>query len=193
MLAALFVETNGIYFRNPNIDPWDIGRDARRYTGPHSVIAHPPCERWGRFANGSPKKKTYVPGMDGGCFKAALAAVEKFGGVLEHPAHSKAWPKFGLVSPPRGGGWVPCRKGLTCSVEQGHYGHAGRKATWLYLVGFKPQELCWGASEQKLPQKRLAERGYESARRCGAIANMSSQQRQRTPAEFAALLESLVS
>lgn len=192
MLAALFVETNGIYFGKPTIEPWDIHRDARLYIGPHVVIAHPPCERWGRFANGSPMKKGYLPGSDKGCFRHGLWAVEKFGGVLEHPAHSKAWEKFGLKTPPRAGGWIKARKGYTCSVEQGHYGHAGRKATWLYLVGFAPRPLIWGPSEQRLPAKRLAERGYESARRCGAIANMSSQQRQRTPPAFAVLLEALV-
>lgn len=46
VIAALYVETNGIYFGDPEIDPWDEKRDARRYTGPHAVIAHPPCQRW---------------------------------------------------------------------------------------------------------------------------------------------------
>lgn len=143
-LAALFVETNGIYFGKPTIEPWDIRRDARLYIGPHVVIAHPPCERWGRFANGSPMKKGYLPGADKGCFRHGLWAVEKFGGVLEHPAHSKAWKKFCLKTPPRAGGWIKTRKGYTCSVEQGHYGHAGRKATWLYLVGFAPPAIDLG-------------------------------------------------
>jgi hypothetical protein len=28
MVAALFVQTNGVYFGLPNVDPWDIQRDA---------------------------------------------------------------------------------------------------------------------------------------------------------------------
>jgi hypothetical protein len=43
-VAALFVETDGCYFNLPSVDPWDIERDARKYTGPHPVIAHPPCQ-----------------------------------------------------------------------------------------------------------------------------------------------------
>jgi len=29
MIAALFVEKNGCYFGLPDVDPWDIKRDAR--------------------------------------------------------------------------------------------------------------------------------------------------------------------
>ena len=189
MIAALFVATGGCYFGMPDrVDPWDVTRDARLYDGPHAVVCHPPCERWGRFANGSPTKKAYKPGDDGGCFLAALTAVWRYGGVLEHPAHSKAWPEHALYPPERAGGWLliphPTRPAWVCHVEQGHYGHVARKATWLYVCGPRPAELIWGPSEQRLPARRLAERGYESARRCGAVANQSSRQRQRTPTAF---------
>jgi hypothetical protein len=76
----------------------------------------------------------------------------------------------------------------TCEVEQGHYGHVARKKTWLIVVGPQPPELIWGPAEQRLPVKRLAERGYESARRCGAVAYQSQKQRQRTPHPFRDLL-----
>jgi len=189
MIAALFVETGGCYFGLPNVDPWDKARDARLYAGPHPVVAHPPCQRWGRFAKGSMTKQDQITGDDDGCFAAALAAVKRCGGVIEHPAHSKAWPAFGIATPPRAGGWIPSGLGgWTCQVEQGHYGHKARKATWLYVIGKKPPDLTWGHSGQRLPAKRLSERGYESARRCGVTANMSSQQRQRTPIEFRDLL-----
>lgn len=77
MLAALYVETNGCYFGLPGVDPWDINRDARLYQGPWPVVAHPPCERWGRFSEGSMTKKTEKTGDDGGCFDAALASLQK--------------------------------------------------------------------------------------------------------------------
>src|SRR5215469_2378181 len=102
MLAALFVETNGCYFGLPDIDPWDCIRDARTYPGRHPIIAHPPCERWGRFWHGSTRKPhQYRLGDDNGCFAAALAALRQWGGVLEHPASSHAWKWFDIPRPLR--------------------------------------------------------------------------------------------
>jgi hypothetical protein len=191
LIAALYVEKNGCYYGLPNVDPWDIERDARRYQGPFSVVAHPPCERWGRFSEGSPMLKNKTTGDDGGCFSAALTSLRRFGGVLEHPAQSKAWSAFGIPKPPKAG-WL--RVGYvewTCEVEQGHYGHRARKKTWLLVVGPKPPELIWGPSGQRLPENLLAKRGYESARRRGIISNMGGKQRQRTPVEFRDLLLSI--
>ena len=191
MIAALFVETGGCYYGLDGVDPWDITRDARLYPGPHPVVAHPPCERWGRFSEGSMTRKVHKTGDDGGCFASALHSILLWGGVLEHPAHSKAWDTFQLPIPPKGGGWWnPAGGGQkwVCEVEQGHYGHPARKKTWLLVVGPKPPYLIWGPAPQRLPAKRLAERGYESARRCGIVANMSTRQRQRTPIAFRDLL-----
>ena len=82
-VAALYVETGGCYWNLPDIDPWDRHRDARTYKGPYPVVAHPPCERWGRYWGGSPMTMPRLKlGDDGGCFAAALHAVRIFGGVL---------------------------------------------------------------------------------------------------------------
>lgn len=48
MIAALYVATGGIYYGIDDVDPWDTARDARLYPGPHPVVAHPPCARWGQ-------------------------------------------------------------------------------------------------------------------------------------------------
>lgn len=180
-VAALFVETGGCYFGLPGVEPWDKARDARLYAGPWPVVAHPPCERWGRFATW----RDGTIGTDDNCFAAALRAVERWGGVIEHPAGSRAWLHFKLPVPD-GWGWRRDLFGARiCTVEQGHYGHPARKATWLYYVGdTEPPELIWGPAPQRLPARRLAERGYISARRCGACGNLSSRQRQRTPTAF---------
>lgn len=85
-VAALFVETGGAYFGLDGVEPWDRTRDARTYAGPHPVVAHPPCERWGRYWGGAPLTSPRLRlGDDGGCFATALHAVRLFGGVLEHP------------------------------------------------------------------------------------------------------------
>ncbi len=145
MIAALFVQQNGSYFGLPDVDPWDEARDARSYAGPHAVVAHPPCSRWCRLAGLVEKRWGHKKGDDDGCFAAALASVRRFGGVLEHPAYSAAWRAFDLPRPPTGGGWVrgTCG-GWSCYVEQFRYGHAAKKATWLYAFGVAPPPLRWG-------------------------------------------------
>ena len=200
MIAALFVEIDGIYFDCPGIDPWDITRDARTYTGPHPCVCHPPCQRWGRYWHGAPNNPhQFRMGEDGGCFAAALTAVRNYGGVLEHPAHSHAWAWFGLTPPPTSGGWARADDfgGFTCYVEQGHYGHLSRKGTWLYanpLTTTLPK-LIWGPSEQRIHPKALAKYGYEKARRIGMMAMVGGKNktkiRNATPKQFRDVLISI--
>lgn len=147
MIAALFVETGGCYYGVPDVDQWDINRDARRYAGPHPVVAHPPCQLWGPFATINYKRwggEHNRPGNDGGCFASALAAVERWGGVLEHPAKTKAWQAHGITSP-CGNGWKAVSHGKwVCEVWQSAYGHCANKATWLLYCGTqKPFDLNW--------------------------------------------------
>jgi hypothetical protein len=198
-VAALFVETDGAYYGLPGVEPWDRERDARAYAGPHPVVAHPPCKRWGRYWHGAPRKPhQYKLGADEGCFAAALAAVRNYGGVLEHPEGSHAWPYFGLITPPRTGGWVRADAygGWTCYVEQGHYGHMARKATWLYAAGVALPELIWGRSEQRLHPIALERYGYAKARRIGMMAMVGGKDkeriRDRTPLPFRDVLLGMV-
>jgi len=145
MIAALFVQTNGVYFGLDGVDPWDRFRDARLYDGPYPAVAHPPCSRWCRLAGLVEARWGHRRGDDGGCFSSALASVRRWGGVLEHPAWSDAWPAFDLPAPHRGGGWSrDCHGGWSCYVEQGRYGHVAKKATWLYAVDCELPEMRWG-------------------------------------------------
>jgi hypothetical protein len=170
MIAALYVQTGGAYYDLPGVDPWDEARDARAYAGPHPVVAHPPCCRWSSMA--APNYARYGhehlrPGNDGGCFAAALDVIRVYGGVLEHPAFSRAWPAFGLTRP-YGVGWcyqpdTSFRSGRggyhVCEVWQSAYGHRARKRTWLLYAGARaPAELRWerGAGTHQIgyPDKR---------------------------------------
>ena len=191
MIAALYVEPAGTYVNHPGVDPWDEARDARSYAGPWPVVAHPPCQRWGRFWHGSTRKPhQFKMGDDGGCFAAALTSVRQWGGVLEHPADSHAWDAFGLAKPPRKGGWVKAddHGGWTCCVEQGHYGHASRKATWLYACKVTLPDLRWGSCGQRIHPVALERYGYEKARRIGMLAMVGGKHktaiRNATPPEF---------
>jgi hypothetical protein len=165
-VAALFVEPFGCYvdiFDLGAIDPWDEQRDARRYAGPYPVVAHPPCGTWGNFARSG---MTLRPlGDDDGCFAAALAAVRRFGGVLEHPANSAAWAAWGRADTL--GGW-------TCAVDQGHFGHRARKPTWLYACRTARPALPSGPAAAAQPCEM-----------------MSHRERTATPAMFRELLISL--
>lgn len=147
-IAALYVQPDGVYCDLPGVEPWALPeKDARLYHGPHPVIAHPPCARWCRLAGLVEARWGHKRGDDGGCFASALATVRRWGGVLEHPAYSDAWPYYDLNRPPSGGGWVNAdfQGGWTCYVEQFRYGHPAKKATWLYLHGAKAlPALRWG-------------------------------------------------
>jgi hypothetical protein len=164
MIAALYVETNGVYFGLEDVDPWDEARDARKYAGPWPVVAHPPCARWSRLA--SIHQERWPIGADGGCFAAALLAVRTFGGVLEHPAESYAWDRFHLPAPARGG-WSSTLDAPGCyatEIDQARYGHKARKRTWIYYVGPNPPALDWVESGGLYPLENMNSHNGEASR-----------------------------
>ena len=199
MIAALFVEEHGCYYGLEGVEPWDVERDARAYPGPWPVVAHPPCERWGRYWSGGPSAhERRKLGDDGGCFASALASVRRFGGVLEHPHGSHAWRAYGLSIPPYAGGWIPADGeigspiGWTCCVDQGGYGHRARKATWLYAVRVTLPSLTWRSPHEHV----RFDSGYHSpeerkARYRGPTERLSHKQRLSTPLAFRDLLLSI--
>lgn len=163
-IAALYVQKGGAYFGLDGIDPWDEARDARLYAGPWPVVAHPPCNRWCALAPANEARYGHKVGDDGGCFASALAAVRKWGGVLEHPAYTFAWKAHGLQRPNKEG-WsqAPCG-GWVCQVAQRNYGHRARKRTWLYVYGTRPQDLVWGDGPEPEAQISRDQRGAERNR-----------------------------
>lgn len=197
MIAALFVEEKGVYSGLPDVDVWGVSRDARTYAGPWPVVAHPPCERWGRYWSGGPSvRQPRKRGDDGGCFASALWAVRTFGGILEHPEASSAWDWFGLWRPKRDGGWAKADGfgGLTCCVEQGHYGHRARKATWLYAVRVATPELQWGPSNGERLDEGFHSKAERNAARAAGVPprhRLSRAENISTPIPFRDLLLSI--
>src|SRR5262252_9279401 len=103
MIAALYIDPRGPYPRMPDVDCWDERRDARKYEGPYPVVAHPPCGPWGKLRHLCTKQ-------DSSCGPVAVDKVREFGGVLEHPAHSRLFvecgmPRTGELPDPWGGGY----------------------------------------------------------------------------------------
>ena len=192
-VAALFVAPRGPYTHVEAVEVWPESRDARTYSGPWPVVAHPPCARWTAytfFARGGIKQHRAI-GDDGGCFEAALAAVRTWGGVLEHPRYSRAWAAFGIQRPPRGGGWhrLVCG-GWTCEVWQGRYGGRVPKPTWLYYAspaGVPPAPLDWAVATER---EAMFSTFHRNDRRSG-LTLMSKEQRSRTPDRFRDVLIAL--
>jgi hypothetical protein len=191
VIAALFVETDGVYYGLPNVDPWDRERDARLYSGPHRVIAHPPCDRWCQMAPVNQARYGHKIGDDEGCFESALASVRKYGGVLEHPAYSLAWPAFDLPRPFERSGWVRgfCG-GWSAHIEQSNYGHRARKGTWLYVFGVDPSSLKW--NKGPVPRAWVSTDRPRAELAALGIDQLSKSEAKKTPEEFRDLLLSIV-
>lgn len=185
-VAALYVDPRGPYPKllGPEMC-WDEVRDARTYAGPWPVVAHPPCGPWGQLKHLCRRldQKALAP--------MALAAVQQFGGVLEHPRYSALWKLYDLPLP----GHLPDKfGGITIEVSQCDWGHPARKWTWLYIVGLR----SWPVQ----PPTREPTHWISGARgRAGKKAKTtpvppgikvcSAQQRRRTPHAFAEWLISL--
>ena len=199
-VAALFVEENGVYAGLDGVDLWPSTRDARQYGGPHPVVAHPPCKRWGRFWRGSVRHGSprHTLGDDEGCFASALASVRRWGGVLEHPAYSHAWKTFGLKQPNAHSGWIiaDTHGGYTCQVWQGHYGNRTAKATWLYALGTPLPRLILGKitkrhSISNLLYFRPSMRLFDDVPHVRAKPQVPKRERAATPTPFRDVLLSM--
>lgn len=132
MIAALFVRRDSIYKTMPNVDAWDIDRDARRWPGGCPLVAHPPCRAWGRlrqFALPREDEKALAPW--------AVEQVRTWGGIVEHPESSSLWPALNLPAP----GQRDAHGGWTLPIHQHWFGHRAEKSTFLYIVGVEPRDM----------------------------------------------------
>ncbi len=192
-VAVLYVDKNGIYPKlaaELDLDCWDESRDARKYDGPWSVVAHPPCRNYSSLKHLA--KSDYSD-----CAIVALEQVRKFGGVLEHPARSALFDRFRPGYPPWPGDLPDPWGGVTIEVAQVEWGHVARKRTWLYCIGTRAFERSpfpdrepthWVSgfrSTTGATPKRYKQNGCAVP---PGIKVCSAQQRRRTPVEFARYL-----
>ena len=152
------------------MDAWDRARDARSYPGPWPVVAHPPCGPWGGLRHQSKHQ-------DPALAVQAVAAVRRWGGVLEHPSHSALWAHQGLPRP--GSMFRDAWGGWSLQVDQVWFGHPARKRTWLYLVGVEPEEVTLeGVDKSRRPTHTVGGDGV-------ARPNLWSEASRLTTWEFA--------
>lgn len=161
------------YWTIAGCDVWDRERDATQYRGPHVVLAHPPCRTWGKlqyFAKPREGERAL------GCL--AVAAVRRWGGVLEHPAGSELWP---FCQMPKPGERIDAFGGYTLTVKQFHWGHRCEKPTWLYIVGCPRRRLPPIPHRGGAPECVIGGKAVKH----GGKPGMSHFERMHTPPAFA--------
>src|SRR5215471_15576531 len=131
VITVLFARKNSIYKRLPGVDVWDEARDALKWEGGTSVIAHPPCRLWCAC-----KSLSRAPANERNLSIWAVDTVQHWGGVLEHPARSGLWEYVGLPLPGRHDAY-----GFSIAVDQWWWDHKASKRTWLYVCGAKFPEI----------------------------------------------------
>lgn len=176
-IAALYVDERGPYMNRPDVDAWPKSRDAKLYRGPGPVVAHPDCGPWSKLRH-------MCKLQDRNCGQRAIVQVWDFGGVLEHPAHSRLWDWGGLPKP---GDATDHHGGRTYEVDQCDWGHKCRKPTWLYVVR---------VDQAYVMRKLLERRGTGTPTHCVCTGPRQAQRlpvatklvKRLTPPSFAELL-----
>lgn len=200
-VAVLFARADSVYKTLPGCDVWDEARDARKWPGGAPVVAHPPCKRWSPLNNlvlarYPARAAEFAHGNDGGLFKFALDAVRANGGVLEHPANSRAWRTFDLPTPAVGrwqqgfcGGWA-------VEVDQASFGHIARKRTWLYAYGLTPPSVSHLPSVDtgrrvRVYRSRNADGSWSRMDAAAPTTEITHAAAEHTPTAFAEFLVEL--
>lgn len=186
-VAALYVlERSSPYREIDGVDLWPRSRDARLYSGPWPVVAHPPCGPWSRWMRGKcgEAMRSYKPLAVG-----AVLQVRRYGGVLEHPAGSLLWETMRLPRPcpSCGAAGAPLDRlgGFTVEVELSRWGAPVVKPTWLYFVGADRGVVADSLPPMapRPPPTSSAVRG--DGRHRDNFSALSSQARKRTPPAMA--------
>jgi hypothetical protein len=171
MISALFVARDSVYKTFPDVDCWDIDRDALNWPGGNPGIFHPPCRLWSKWM----RHFSTAPESEKNLALWSVNKVRENGGVLEHPACSVLWDEAALPRPGKSDQW-----GLSIAIYQQWFGHKAQKATWLYVCGVK-----------NLPQIPLVlgqpDCHYSAVRKVNNpnVQRLSHRERHGTPIEFA--------
>lgn len=167
-IPVLYVREDSIYKTLPNIDAYDIKRDASTYTGTSAIIAHPPCRGWGQLSHmASPRVGEKELTLK------AIAMVRANGGIVEHPSRTKAFSVAGCYNLPNSK--VDAHKGFILSIDQWDFGHVARKGTWLYICGIEEKDL------PALPPTRTIGRAKSITGQVKGTSRCTQYEREYTP------------
>jgi hypothetical protein len=130
-VSVLFAARDSVYKTIPGLDVWDEDRDALNWPGGNPGIFHPPCRLFSRLRHLSTAPESEKHLAHWSVFK-----VRRYGGVLEHPAHSRLWDEALLPSPGQSDNY-----GFSYDLDQYWFGHSGKKRTWLYICRLDPEHV----------------------------------------------------
>lgn len=166
-VAVLFARADSHYKALPDVEVYDIERDARTYDGPHPVVAHPPCRAWATLRHHAKPRAD-----ERNLARLAVAMVREFGGVLEHPYRTTLWAAQRLPDVGRRDAF----NGFTLVIDQNWWGHRAQKRTKLYVVGLDPASVppmplvlgeathtvgLWSGRDKTSCRPSIAKREYE--------------------------------
>ena len=120
-VTILCAADNSFYKKIPFLNVYDKQRNAWSYKGDDMIIAHPPCQQWGRLrglANKNEKEKELA--------LFCLDQVMKNGGILEHPVSSLLWNH------------IERSKVTLLKVNQSWWGYPATKSTILLFRHVRP-------------------------------------------------------
>lgn len=164
-IAALCVSHNSEYHKL-GLDCYDIHKDTRTYIGTNPVIAHPPCRGYSAYMSHFSKPPPGEKDLALFCTEQ----IARYGGVLEHPAHSRFLKDYGFMD---------SKSWKITTVHQSWFGYPTTKRTWLltpatYVIPQPPFTLSSYGREKEI---------FES---------MSHRMRSHTTREFAEYLISII-
>lgn len=170
-VAVLCCSRNSVYKSIEGLDCYDVDRDARTFRGGMPVIAHPPCRLWSAYC--SHQAKSDDPDAERALGVWCADQVEKWGGVLEQPAHSRL---FDAAELPKPGRVRPDAMSVSWSIELPQYwfGDSREKNTWLYFSKIPINHI---------PPMPIRLKPDGGDRRIWQL--MSKNERERTPRAFA--------
>lgn len=178
MTTVLFTTKNSIY-KKLGCDVYDQERNALTWSGGEPALYHPPCRLFCKL-----KHLAKAPINEKELAYWSVDMVQKYGGVLEHPAYSNLWAEKNLPLPGQSDEF-----GFSIDINQSWFGHKTHKRTWLYIVGITAKELpdyqCWETNITH--QFRFNKRNRKSN-----LKELSKKQALATPPEFAKWLIEIV-
>lgn len=171
MNEVYFVADNSYYRLLPDLDLFDLRRNALSTVSNAPATYHPPCRSWGRL-----RQFAKTPSGEHWLAVWAVLRMWRYGDVLEHPAGSKLWSFMNLARP---GQRYDSHGGFSVSLNQSWFGYPAKKNTWLYVVGCDISDL----PEMPLNFNAITKTVSGSKNR-NVLKELSHSERSRTTLQF---------